>query len=84
VAHRRCPAYAEVEEQMVFQSQPRIAFSAPQGQFAESALTFSSNDGLDSLEQLAQADAADRSLLLLVVCAAAATLALALASGLAF
>ena len=68
---------------MVFQSQPRIAFSAPQGQFAESVLTFGVNDGLDSLEQLAQADAADRSLLLLVGCAAAATLALALASGLA-
>ena len=67
---------------MVFQSQPRIAFFAPQAGFAESALTYSPGDALDSLEQLAQADAADRTLLRLVMCAAAATLTLALASGL--
>lgn len=67
---------------MVLQSQPRFAFLAPQARFAESALTYSSSDALDSLEQLAQADAADRTLLRLVICAAAATLTLALASGL--
>lgn len=67
---------------MILQSQPRFAFFAPQGHFAESALTFSANDALDSLEQLALADAADRTLLRLVICAAAATLTLALASGL--
>lgn len=67
---------------MVLQSQPRFAFFAPQSRFAESVLTFSANDALDSLEQLAVADAADRTLLRLVICAAAATLTLALASGL--
>lgn len=68
---------------MVFPSQPRFTPFAPQAQFAESALTFGSSDAVDSLEQLALADAADRGLLRLVVIAAAATLALALASGLA-
>jgi hypothetical protein len=67
---------------MVLQSQARIAFFAPQGHFAESALTFGANETLDSLEQLAVADAADRTLLRLVICAATATLAVALASGL--
>lgn len=67
---------------MVFQTPARFAFFAPQGRFAESVLTFGANDAMDSLEQLALADAADRSLLRLVFCAAAATLTLALASGL--
>ena len=39
-------------------------------------------DTLDSLEQMAQADAADRTLLRLVACAAGATLLLALAGSL--
>ncbi len=67
---------------MRLQFQPRFAIFAPQGQLTESALAFNACDGADSLEQLAQADAADRALLRLVMGAAAATLALALASGL--
>lgn len=67
---------------MAHSSLLRLAFFAPQAQYSESALTYSMADAPDSLEQLALADAADRSLLRLVMCAAAATLALALASGL--
>ena len=64
------------------QSQPWFTLVSPQGNCAESALTFGTNEGPDSLEQLALADAADRSLLRLVMCAAGVTLAVALASGL--
>ena len=52
---------------------------------ADSVLTlspFARWDSVDAQEQLALSDRADRSLLTLVVCAAAATLLLALASSL--
>ncbi len=52
---------------------------------ADSVLTlapFARWDSVDAQEQLAQSDRADRSLLTLVGCAAAATLVLALASSL--
>lgn len=68
---------------MAHHAQPRFAKQIQQSFFGESALTYSTYDGVDSLEQLALADAADRTLLRLVLCAAAATLTLALASGLA-
>lgn len=45
--------------------------------------SFSRSDGSDAAEQTASADAADRQLMHLVVCAAAATLLLALAASLA-
>lgn len=65
---------------MVIQSQPRFALLFPKGRFAEPALTVQAGDTIDSLQELALADAADRTLLMLVMCAALATLALALAS----
>jgi hypothetical protein len=52
---------------------------------ADSVLTlspFARWDSVDAQEQMAQSDRADRSLLTLVACAAAATLVLALASSL--
>lgn len=63
----------------------RLDFADTRTLSAESALTLHGPgrlDGIDSLEQMAQADAADRNLLRLVICAAAATLVLAVASAL--
>lgn len=63
----------------------RLDFADTRTFGAESALTFQKPGVLESIdlfEQMAQADAADRHLLRLVICAAAATLVLALASAL--
>lgn len=71
---------------MALNLQNFFAAVAPHAFFAESTLAYpvaGRAETLDSLEQLAQADAADRTLLRLVLCAAAATLLLALASSLA-
>jgi hypothetical protein len=69
-------------------SRPRRDFSDTFAAGPDSVLTlaplapFSRWDSVDAQEQLAQSARADRSLLALVVCAAAATLVLALASSL--
>ena len=60
-------------------------FTAVHAVGGESVFTFAGMSRIDSLditEQLAQADAADRQLLRLVLCVALATLILALASSL--
>jgi len=70
---------------MFASQQTRLDFADTRSAATESvwALTsFGRLDGADHAELLAQADAADRQLLRLVVCAAAATLVLALASSL--
>ena len=61
----------------------RLDFADTRAFSAESVLTLhgvNRFDSADTLEQMAQAEAADRNLLRLVLCAAAATLLLALAS----
>ena len=63
----------------------RLDFADTRAVGGDSMLTFagiSRIDSLDITEQLAQADAADRQLLRLVLCVALATLTLALASSL--
>jgi len=63
----------------------RLDFADTRALGAESVLTLHKPGRLESVdlfEQMAQADAADRHLLRLVMCAAAATLVLALASAL--
>ena len=63
----------------------RLDFVDTRSALAESVLTLPGLgrfEAQDASEQMAQADAADRTLLRLVICAAAATLLLAIASSL--
>jgi hypothetical protein len=68
---------------MFAQSNPRLDFADTRSTEARLGLAGASGyETVDALEQMAQADAADRTLLRLVMCAAAATLVLALAASL--
>lgn len=78
------PDFQAHREFTMFASQThRMDFADTRATAAESVLTFTAFgrfEAVDPLEQMALADRADRTLLQLVLCAAAATLVLALAA----
>ena len=87
MAHRWCAArlHKYRGNQMFANRTHRLDFADTRALSTESVLTLHRgglSEPTDIHEQLAQADAADRNLLRLVMCAAAATLVLALASSL--
>ena len=79
----RRPIASKTGNDMFNNRNHRLDFADTRAFSAESVLTLhgvNRFDSADTLEQMAQAEAADRNLLRLVLCAAAATLLLALAS----